>query len=226
MTLPIPDTLVLFDLDHTLLDGDSDDLWFHFLLRHGLVNAELMELNERLGQDYRDGRVSVETFSSFYAGLLGGHTPGFWSPWQDRFLIEEIRPRLPHAARELLARHRAAGHTLVLTTASNRVIAERTAIELGFEHLIATELEQRHGRFTGHLSGTPNMRDGKLKRLRTWLQQQSWPERLIEQAWFYSDSVNDLCLLSAVAHPVATNPDERLQQHAMANQWPVLHVFS
>lgn len=222
---PAAPTLALFDLDHTLLDGDGDDLWCRFLLRHGLVRADLAAHNERMGQDYRAGRVSVEAFSAFYAALLGGHSPDFWAPWQARFLVEEIRPRLPDAARELVASHREAGHLLVLTTASNRVIAERTAAELGFEHLLATELEQHQGRYTGRLSGTPNMREGKLVRLRTWLAGRSWPESALEGAWFYSDSINDLPLLAAVGQPVATNPDPQLRAVARARGWQEVSVL-
>ncbi|MBW0169386.1 MAG: HAD family hydrolase [Hydrogenophaga sp.] len=225
MTPPNTPPLALFDLDHTLLDGDGDDLWCRFLLRHGLLDASVQARNEQMGADYRSGRVSVEDFSNFYAGLLAGRTPAQWAPWQARFLEEDIRHRLPEAARALVASHREAGHTLLLTTASNSVIAERTAAELGFTRWIATELTLSNGVFTGQVQGFPNMREGKLKRLRQWLSDEGLPASALASAWFYSDSINDLPLLSSVGHPVAVNPDAMLHQHAVAHGWPVLDVL-
>lgn len=222
--LPTP-TLALFDLDHTLLDGDGDDLWCRFLVRHGLVPAEVQARNEQLGAEYRAGQVSVEAFSAFYARLLAGRSPAEWSPWQDQFLAEEIRPRLPSAAHALVASHRAAGHLLVLTTASNRVIAERSALELGFAHCLATELALVDGVFSGQVQGMPNMREGKVHRLQAWLQQQGLAPAALAGAFFYSDSINDLPLLSRVGHPVAVNPDAQLQRHALARGWRVLDVL-
>ncbi|MDR7095374.1 HAD family hydrolase [Hydrogenophaga laconesensis] len=218
-------TLALFDLDHTLLDGDGDDLWCRFLLRHGLVGADLQARNEQMGADYRAGRVSVEAFSDFYAGLLAGRTPVFWSPWQDRFLVEEIRHRLPDAARALVASHREAGHRLVLTTASNSVIAARTAADLGFNCWLATELAMVDGVYTGRVKGVPNMREGKLRRLRVWMAEQGLPADALERAWFYSDSINDLPLLGSVGNPVAVNPDAQLHAHATAHDWRVIDVL-
>jgi HAD superfamily hydrolase (TIGR01490 family) len=225
MTPPTPQTLALFDLDHTLLDGDGDDLWCRFLVQHGLADTALSFRNDQLGRDYRDGRVGVHEFSAFYAALLGGQTPDFWAPWQDRFLSDVIRPRLPDPARAIVSRHRGLGHTVVLTTASNRVIAERTARELGVEHLIATELELHHGRYTGQIEGTPNMREGKVTRLRAWLDERHWPQQLIAGAWFYSDSINDLPLLEAVATPVAANADAALTLHARGRGWPCIRLI-
>lgn len=220
-----PGTLILFDLDHTLLDGDGDNLWCQFMIRHGLADAAMSVLNESLGHDYRDGRVGIAEFSAFYARFLAGKTPAFWAPWQDRFLEEEIRPRLPAAAHTLVAAHRAAGHTLVLTTASNQIIAERTATELGFKYLLATELEQQGGQFTGRFFGVPNMREGKVTRLRAWLADQNWSEKVLCRAWFYSDSINDLPLLEAVGVPIAVNPDPQLYAHAQANGWRCIQVL-
>ncbi len=217
-TLP---TLALFDLDHTLLDGDSDDLWCRFLVRHGLAAPAMLDRNARMGDDYRAGRVGVKAFCDFYAGLLAGRTPAFWAPWREVFLAKEIRPRLAAAARAQVAWHRAAGHLLVLTTASNRVIAERTAAELGFEHLLATELTLAGGVYTGQVDGTPNMHAGKVERLRRWLAERGLPDATLAAGWFYSDSINDLPLLAAVGQPVAVSPDERLARHAAAQGWPV-----
>lgn len=227
-TAPMPPVapLALFDLDHTLLLGDGDDLWCRFLLRHGLAEQNLQAQNDAMGADYRAGRVGVDQFSAFYARLLAGRSPAEWAPWQARFLTEEISPRLPASAHALVQRHRDAGHCLVLTTASNRVIAERTAAALGFEHLLATELELgADGRYTGQVQGVANMRGGKLVRLRAWLGAlglgAAESEAALAGAWFYSDSINDLPLLSAVGKPVAVNADASLLATARERGWGV-----
>lgn len=225
MRTPSCRPLALFDLDHTLLNGDGDDLWCRFLLRHGLVHGDVQARNEQLGEDYRAGLVSAEDFSAFYASLLAGRSPAQWQPWQDLFLVEEIRPRLPAAAYALVASHRAAGHTLVLTTASNSVIAERSAAELGFSHCLATELVLVDGIYSGQVQGIANMREGKCQRMQVWLKQQGLPPNALQSACFYSDSVNDLPLLSQVGEPVAVNPDPQLHTHALAKGWRVLDVL-
>jgi HAD superfamily hydrolase (TIGR01490 family) len=224
---PIPPQapLALFDLDHTLLDGDGDDLWCRFLVRHGLADSSAQARNEAMGAGYRAGHVGVDEFSAFYVSLLAGRSPADWAPWQARFVVEEIRPRLPASAQALVRRHREAGHCLVLTTASNRVIAERTALELGIGHLLATELALAQGVYTGQVQGTPNMRGGKLLRLRAWLAEQGLgsaaAESALAGAWFYSDSINDLPLLSAVGTPVAVNADAMLSDVASERGWRV-----
>lgn len=225
MTPPSPRPLALFDLDHTLLDGDGDDLWCRFLIRQGLQGEELAGHNERMGSDYRAGRVSGQAFCDFYAGLLGGRSPADWRAWQRHFLAEDIRPRLPAAARALVDTHRQAGHELLLTTASNTVIAELTAMELGFTQWLTTELELAGGVFTGRVLGTPNMREGKLSRLLAWLGERGRLPGELDHAWFYSDSINDLPLLARVGHPVAVNPDARLHQYAVAQGWPVIDLL-
>ncbi|MDH5856809.1 HAD family hydrolase [Lampropedia aestuarii] len=217
--------LALFDLDHTLLNGDGDDLWCRFLLRHGLLQRDVQARNEQLGADYRAGLVSAHDFSAFYASLLAGRSPAQWRHWLQLFLVQEIRPRLPTAAYALVAAHRAAGHTVVLTTASNRVIAEPSAAELGFHHCIATELALEGGVFTGQVQGIPNMREGKCLRMHAWLIEQGLPPQTLASAYFYSDSINDLPLLSQVGEPIAVNPDPQLHQHAHANGWHVLDVL-
>ncbi len=217
-------TLALFDLDHTLLSGDSDLLWCRFGVRHGLFPADPLAHGDSLDAGYRAGSVSVLEFCSFHAALLAGRSPAFWEPWRERFLHDEVLPRIPADARALLANHRAQGHRLVLTTATNRLIAEKTAAALAIPHLIATEVEQVDGLYTGRLDGTPNMREGKVERLQVWLAAQGLGADRLAKAWFYSDSTNDLPLLSAVGHPVAVDPDARLLAHAQAQGWPVLQL--
>ena len=217
-------SLALFDLDHTLLSGDSDVLWCEFLIRHGLLSATQRQRNLELDAEYRAGTLSVAAYCSFHVGLLAGRSAAFWAPWCQRFLHEEVLPRIPPAAHALVEGHRAAGHMLVLTTATNRVISELTAQALGIPHLIATEAEVVDGLYSGRVRGLPNMQHGKVERLVDWLAQQGLGTAVLAQAHFYSDSANDLPLLGAVAHPVAVDPDPRLLAHALAQGWPVLQL--
>ena len=223
-----PVRLALFDLDHTLLSGDSDVLWCEFLVRHGLLPAEQLQRNAELDAAYRAGTVAVADYCNFFVGMLAGRNAAFWAPWREDFLRLEVRPRIPSDARALVERHRATGDLTVLTTATNRVITELTAIELGFEHLIATEVELAEGVFTGRTTGEPNMRAGKVARLHAWLAGRGLdaPARAeaLALSHAYSDSANDLPLLGAVGHPVAVDPDERLRAHAQASGWRVLQL--
>jgi HAD superfamily hydrolase (TIGR01490 family) len=214
--------LALFDLDHTLLSGDSDVLWCDFLIDQGLLDAGFRERSVEMAARYTAGTVTPRQYYDFYAGTLAGHAADSLQPVRERFLTEVIRPRIPDAARALLQRHRDDGDTLVLTTATNRVVSERTAAELTVDHYLCTEVETVDGRFTGRTVGTLNMRTGKVDRLRQWLTQQDQPERLLKRASFYSDSINDLALLSVVGHPVVVDPDPRLESAALRNGWAVL----
>jgi len=215
--------LVLFDLDHTLLDGDSDVLWCEFLMDRGVLDRAVFEpRNRQMEADYKAGTVSVQAFCEFYVGTLAGRSPAEWQPLREAFLQERVAPRLLAAGRDCIEAHRRAGDQIVLTTATNRYLTELTAQTLGIEHLLATECDLgADGRFTGAVAGTLNMREGKVARLREWLAAQGRAlER--EDSVFYSDSVNDLALLQAVREPVTVDPDARLASEATARGWPVL----
>lgn len=217
--------LALFDLDHTLLSGDSDVLWCEFLMRQGVLDRAAFEpRNADMARRYADASVSVQDFCDFYVGTLAGRSPAQWQPLCDQFLIEVIAPRIPASAHALVDEHRQQGHTLVLTTATNRVITGMTAKYLGIDHLIATEVELEGGVCTGRTSGTLNMREGKVTRLRDWLAEHGLPATLLAQATLYSDSSNDLPLLGAVAEPVVVDADARLLAHARAAGWKVLNL--
>lgn len=214
--------LALFDLDHTLLSGDSDVLWCEFLLREGLLDASFVERNQAMASAYTAGSVTPADYCNFYAGTLAGRSEENWRPFRERFLAEVIRPRIPGDARALLRQHRDAGHTLVLTTATNRVVSALTAADLGVDHYLATDVEMAGGVFTGRTHGVLNMRTGKVDRLRDWLQHQGQPESVLRQATFYTDSINDLPLLSVVRRPVVVDPDPRLESTALRKGWQVL----
>lgn len=214
--------LALFDLDHTLLSGDSDLLWCEFLLHQGLLDAGFAERARRMAEAYTAGSVTPADYCNFHASTLAGRSEADWQPLRERFLHDVIRPRIPDDARALLQRHREAGHTLLLTTATNRLVSGLTAADLGVDHYLATELEVIDGRFSGRTQGVLNMRTGKVERLRAWLQQQQLPESVLKQATFYTDSINDLSLLSVVRQPVVVDPDPRLESTALRKGWKVL----
>jgi HAD superfamily hydrolase (TIGR01490 family) len=217
--------LAVFDLDHTLLDGDSDVLWCDFLMDQGLLDRATFEpRNQAMERDYRAGIVSTQDFCNFYVGTLAGRTAAQWQPWRDRFWRERIQPNLCPGTAALLQQHREQGHTLLLSTATNRYITELTAAGLGVEHLIATECEVGpDGRFTGRTQGAPNMRAGKIDRLQAWLTARglSLPE---VDCSFYSDSMNDLPLLERVREPVVTNGDDRLLALAAQRDWRTISL--
>lgn len=215
--------LTLFDLDHTLLNGDTDDLWCRFLMDSGVLERSTFEpLNEAMARDYRSGRVGTEDFCNFYIGTLAGRRREDWLALRSAFVDTQITPRLWPSATALLARHRDAGERLVLTTATNRFLGEAVAAVLGIDELIATECQvDALGCFSGRCLGEPNMRDGKVQRLHTWLAASGMT--LAEcHSTAYSDSINDLPLLCAVNQAVAVNPDTALRAEAQRRGWPVL----
>ncbi|MES3001265.1 MAG: HAD-IB family hydrolase [Pseudomonadota bacterium] len=216
--------LALFDLDHTLLSGDSDVLWCDFLIARGLLDRESFSArNADMETRYKAGTVGVQEFADFYVGTLEGRTPEEWEQLRREFLTEEVMPRIPAAAIELVQQHRGEGDLLVMTTATNRYITELTAAHFGIEHLLATETAMANGRFTGRTAGTLNMRAGKVQRLHAWLRERGLSLDALDST-AYSDSINDLPLLEAVNQPVAVDPDPRLAAIAIDRHWPVLRL--
>ena len=217
--------LALFDLDHTLLDGDSDVLWVEFLMVQGVLDRAVFEpRNRRMERNYRAGTVSTHEFCEFYVATLAGRSREGWSALRSAYFEETIVPRIGKAALALVAKHRAAGDLVVLTTATNRFLTELTAPFLGIEHLIATECEVgADDCFTGRIAGTLNMREGKVTRLHEWLATQQLALHDVN-ATLYSDSSNDLPLFEAVQHAVAVDPDELLAAQARARGWSIMSL--
>lgn len=214
--------LALFNLDHTLLDADSDCLWGQFLVRKGAVDGlRYARENARYHADYRAGRLDIHEFPAFGLRSLADNQPQQLGHWRRRFLQESVLPCIADTARTLLGRHRDAGHVRAIITATNRFITEPIAATLGVPHLIATEPEHDGSRFTGRVAGTPCFREGKVTRLKECLYQEQLAPR---ETWFHSDSHNDLPLLQTVDHPVAVNPGPLLAQTAAQRGWPVMHV--
>ncbi len=220
--------LAVFDLDHTLLDGDSDQLWCEFLQRCGVLDAATFgPRNAAMAAGYRAGTVSVQDFCDFYVGTLAGRSAAEWEATRQEFLAECVAPAIPRAARDQVRAHQDAGDLVLLSTATNRYITELTAAHLGFDHLIATECETgADGRFTGRTQGVLNMREGKVTRLHDWLRVRGQALEAFGHSVFYSDSANDLPLLQAVKEAVVVNPDARLAAAAQQRGWRRLDLLS
>lgn len=202
--------LTLFDLDNTLLSGDSDVLWCNFLIQRRVLDSDSFSArNAEMDARYRAGTVSAQAFSEFYVSTLAGRTPEDWEPLRQDFLASEIIPRIPFVAQALVQHHLKEGDLVVMTTATNRFITELTAAHLHIGHLIATEPELFEGKFTGRTEGTLNMREGKVTRLHAWLAARGAVlSDYVSTA--YSDSINDLPLLRAVKIPIVVDPDYQL----------------
>lgn len=223
-------TLALFDLDHTLLPLDSSQAWGHFMVRHGLVDAaDFLSRLDRFQDDYLACRLDLDAYNRFIAAPLTRFGRAELDAWHRRFMRETIEPALRPAARQLVARHLAAGDLCCLVTATLDFITRPIAHALGIPHLLAIELATADGAasgpFTGDTVGVPTFREGKVIRTGQWLATQGLEWHRLAASHFYSDSFNDLPLLTQVSHPVAVNPDARLLAHASARGWPVLTLF-
>lgn len=218
--------LTLFDLDHTLLSGDSDVLWCEFLMQEGVLNRkEFGARNADMEIRYKAGTVGVQEFADFYVGTLVGKSMEQWEPLRRAFLASHVIPRIPRAAIHLVRQHLRSGELVVMTTATNRFITELTAVYFGIENLLATETEVIDGVFSGKTSGTLNMRAGKVERLGQWLAARG--KKLDDfYSTAYSDSINDLPLLEAVDEPVAVDPDPMLANVVHERSWRVLRLHS
>ena len=215
--------LAIFDLDNTLLAGDSDYLWGQFLGELGVVDRISYEReNERFYREYREGRLDIMAFLAFSLKPLAEHPREQLDNWHAQFMRDKIEPLITNASERLIQDHRDAGDTLMIITATNAFVTAPIATRLRIPHLIATEPEMEDGRYTGRVAGTPSFREGKVNRLQDWLDQH---QETLEGAWFYSDSHNDLPLLERVSHPVAVDPDESLAIQARERSWPVISLL-
>ena len=219
--------LALFDLDHTLLPLDSDYSWGEFTIRMGWVDpVSFAQRNDAFYADYQSGRLDIHDYVRFATEAFRLKGPEAAHAAHAQFMAEVIRPAIRPEALALIERHRAAGDHLLVVTATNEFVTRPIVQALGIAELIAVELQRdANGWFTGEIEGTPSMREGKVQRLQQWLDARglSWTS---VQTTFYSDSPNDLPLLSRVNHPVATNPDTVLRAEAHKRGWPILELFA
>ena len=217
--------LALFDLDNTLLNGDSDFEWSQFLIRIGVLDAELFEAqNLKFYEQYKAGTLDIHEFLDFQLKPLSRHPRSTLDTWHQQFMIESVMPMVTQPSRELVAKHLAAGDVCVIITATNSFVTAPIASEFGIEHLIATEPEHKGGEFTGRVEGVPSFKEGKITRLNQWLTARGWTLDSFDDTTFYSDSLNDLPLLKIVQHPVAANPDDTLRAHAEKFGWPIVNL--
>lgn len=215
-------TLAIFDLDNTLLGGDSDHAWGEFLIERGLVDAAGYRAeNDRFYADYCRGELDIIAYSEFVFSVLTRERAETLAAWHQDFMQSVVNRLILPKGRELLESHRQQGHRLLIITATNRFITAPIAAELGVSDLIATEPEVREGRYTGKVEGVPCYQDGKITRLEAWLEETGESS---EGCWFYSDSRNDIPLLEYATHPVAVDPDDVLREHARAQGWPVMSL--
>lgn len=211
--------LALFDLDNTLLAGDSDYLWGVFLADKGLVDAELYRTtNERFYQQYAEGLLDIHEFLNFALSPLARIEPELLQTLQGEFVKTRILDIMTSTGQEKVNEHKARGDTTVIITATNRFVTEAIAAAFGVDDLIATEPEMINGRYTGRVAGTPSFQRGKITRLQTWMESNN---QNLDDSWFYSDSHNDIPLLEQVSHPVAVDPDPHLEQTARERGWPI-----
>ncbi len=215
--------LALFDLDNTLLAGDSDFEWAQFLIEQGVLDREVYEArNQDFYDQYKAGTLDILEFLDFQLKPLSRHSRAVLDGWHREFMARKIAPMIRASARSLVARH--SGDLRVVITATNSFVTAPIVREFGIEHLIATEPEQRAGEFTGNVLGTPCFREGKVARLDDWLAAQGRPLASFSASWFYSDSHNDLPLMERVTNPVAVDPDATLRAHAERSGWPILSL--
>lgn len=217
--------LVLFDLDNTLLAGDSDYEWGRFLIDKGVVDGAHYEAKNRaFYEDYKAGRLDIYAFLAFALRPLATHARDQLDAWHAEYMETRIRPMITPAARDLVKRHLDTADLVAVITATNGFVTGPIAREFGIPNLIATEPEEKDGRFTGEVAGTPCFREGKIARLEQFLEARGTRLDCLDDSRFYSDSLNDLPLLEQVKHPVAVDPDPTLRAHAEARGWPVISL--
>ncbi|HEX9180516.1 MAG TPA: HAD family hydrolase [Burkholderiales bacterium] len=215
--------LALFDLDNTLLAGDSDFEWAQFLIEQGVLDREVYEArNLEFYQQYKAGTLDIHEFLDFQLKPLSRHPRSQLDAWHLEFMRRKIRPIILPKAKELVQRHFDAGDLCAIVTATNSFVTAPIAREFGIEHLLATEPEQKGGEFTGGVRGIPCFRDGKVERLERWLAGRGLGLPSFSESSFYSDSLNDLPLLGRVSNPVAVDPDDTLRAHAGRHGWPII----
>ena len=214
--------LALFDLDNTLLETDSDYQWAQFLIEEGILDGSVYEAKNRYFYDrYMDGTLDIHEFLDFQLKPLAGVPREQLDRWHADFMHRKIRPLIFPRAKALIESH--ADALTAIVTATNRFITEPIAAELGVPNLLATDIEEVDGRFTGKPRGMPTFREGKIQRVNEWLADMGHALEDFE-SWFYSDSMNDLPLLDRVDHPVAVNPDPGLRQHAEERGWDIISL--
>ncbi|MBD2857878.1 HAD family hydrolase [Spongiibacter sp. KMU-158] len=214
--------LAIFDLDNTLLAGDSDHAWGEFLITQGLVDpVEHKQQNDEFYRQYQQGGLDIIAYLRFALRVLTGKSPAELAPLHQRFMQDFIEPMKLAKAQALIEKHRQAGDILMVITATNRFVTEPIVKSLGINLLLACDAEIKDGKYTGEPCGLPTFQHGKVTRLNEWLAENN---ETLAGSYFYSDSHNDLPLLQQVENPVAVDPDDTLRQFAEQAGWPVISL--
>lgn len=217
--------LVLFDLDNTLLAGDSDFEWAQFLIEREVLDRELYEArNLAFYQQYKAGTLDIHEFLDFQLKPLSRHSRAQLDAWHADYMQQKILPLMTPAAKTLVEEALADAELVAIITATNSFVTAPIARAFGIPYLIATEPELVNGEYTGRVAGTPSFREGKITRLHEWLASLDKTLDDFDQSWFYSDSLNDLPLLESVTHPVAVDPDDTLRAHANHRGWAIVSL--
>jgi HAD superfamily hydrolase (TIGR01490 family) len=215
--------LALFDLDNTLLAGDSDYNWGQFLISEGLLDGDAhTATNLQFYEDYKNGTLDIYKFLAFQLKPLSEHPRAFLDDLHKKYMHEIIRPMMTKKAQALVDHHKAQGDVCMVITATNSFVTRPIANAYGIEHLIGTEPEEKNGQFTGGVFGTPSFQMGKVTRLKAWLAERNQQLSDFKVSYFYSDSHNDLPLMKLVTNPVAVDADETLTEYANTNGWPLM----
>jgi HAD superfamily hydrolase (TIGR01490 family) len=214
--------LALFDLDNTLLSGDSDFEWAQFLISKGVVDREVQEArNIQFYEQYKAGTLDIHEFLAFQLAPLARHPRAELDAWHAEYMERHIRPIISTEARDVVRQHLDNGDLCAIVTATNTFVTGPIAREFGIPHLIGTipAVDLQSGAFSGAPSGMPSFREGKIVRVEAWLESLGLWWGSFEDSFFYSDSHNDLPLMGKVKTPVAVDPDDKLQAHAEAHDW-------
>ena len=218
--------IALFDLNYTLLGGDATYEWIQFLIRQGVLTAEVHGAQlDRFYDDYAAGTLDIHDFLHFDFEPLSRHPRAQLEAWREEYLAHAISPIILPKARELIASHEARGDLTAIVTAANAFITRPIAALLGVSHLLASEPETRDGEFTGRIEGIPCFHEGKVKRLDAWLADRGQSLDEFAESYFYGDSQSDVPLMEKVTHPVAVGPDERLAKLARERGWPIISLL-
>ena len=217
--------LAIFDLDNTLLNGDSDYNWSLFLIKKGILDQSIYEQqNEEFFKDYQTGSLDIDAYAEFQFKPLRENERFFLNDLRDEYVATIIRPMITEKAKDLVNEHRSQGDQLLIITATNSFITKPIAALFDIEELIGTDLEEINNQFTGKIKGVASFQEGKVTRLNQWLDEKHLTLAQFDKTFFYSDSKNDLPLLRIVSHPVAVNPDATLNTEAKKNNWPIMSL--
>jgi HAD superfamily hydrolase (TIGR01490 family) len=217
--------LALFDLDNTILAGDSDYNWSRFLIQEGYLDGAIhAEKNEKFYADYKAGTLDIYAFVEFQFKPLARNPRAVLNQLLKKYVEEVIKPMITEKARALVKRHQDEGDLIIVITGTNSFITKPIAELFGIENLIGTDPEEKEGEFTGKVSGLPSFKEGKVTRLEAWLKNKKLSLASFEKSYFYSDSHNDLPLMQKVTHPVAVDSDDVLSEYAQSKGWPQISL--